>query len=103
MKYKSKVSIKHRALAFLEIYNKKSALLPSKFQGSPEPIFSVKSNPVNEKLFVSYGKSHLAFWTIETLSTNKLGLIKKMGIYDVRKLSDSISALVNEFPLDHNK
>jgi len=67
------------------IYNWEKATLMAEGKGSKDPIFGVKCNPVSELSFVTYGKSHLAFWKMEYLeakSKHRIGLGKKLAIYD---------------------
>ncbi|KAM3173602.1 hypothetical protein ACTXT7_012184 [Hymenolepis weldensis] len=44
---------------------------------STDPVIAVDFNPIDANSLVTIGKSHLAFWTIESNSLNK-----KQGIYD---------------------
>jgi len=47
-------------------------------KGSNDAVLGLVFNPYNTNTFVSYGRSHIAFWTI----TENMKIVKKMGIFE---------------------
>ena len=63
------------------------------FQGSNDAVLGLVFNPYNTNTFVSYGRSHIAFWTI----TENMKIVKKMGIFEVGTLTSCFPLIFIKF------
>lgn len=52
-------------------------------QGSKEVLFSIRWMPGSDLNFLTYGKSHLGFWKVNTADGGKLHLTKRSGVFEV--------------------